>query len=59
MYTVDIAFYFQPSGSLFGFSRFSAKLGAPLLANFTVYLSFGVSAIGAPTTLSVGWVFRF
>lgn len=59
MYTVDIAFYFQPSGSLFGFSRFSAKLGAPLLANFTVYLSFGVSAIGDPTTLSVGWVFRF
>lgn len=59
MYTVDISLFFQPSGSLFGFSRFGARLGAPLLANFTVYLSFGVSAIGDPTTLSVGWVFKF
>lgn len=59
MYTVDIALYFQPSGSLFGFTRFGARFGAPLLANFTLYLSFGISAIGDPTTLSVGWVFSF
>ncbi len=59
LYTVDIALYFQPSGSLFGFTRFGAKFGAPLLSNFTLYLSIGISAIGDPTTLSVGWVFKF
>ncbi len=59
MYTASIALYFQPSGSLLGFSRFGARFGAPLLANFTLYLSFGISAVGDPTTLSVGWVFRF
>lgn len=59
LYTVDISLYFQPSGSLFGFTRFGAKFGAPLLSNFTLYLSIGISAIGDPTTLSVGWVFRF
>lgn len=59
MYTANLALYFQPSGSLFGISRFGAKFGAPLLANFTLYLSFGISAVGDPTTLSVGWTFRF
>lgn len=59
LYTVDISFYFQPEGSLFGFTRFGARFGAPLLANFTLYLSTGISAIGGPTTFSVGWVFRF
>jgi len=59
MYTVEISLYFQPAGSLFGFTRFGAKFGAPLLANFTLYLSTGISAIGDPTSLSVGWVFRF
>lgn len=59
MYTINLAVYFQPSGSLFGFSRIGVELGAPLLANFTLTLSFGVSATGGPTTLSVGWIFKF
>jgi len=59
MYTINLAAYFQPSGSLFGFSRIGVDLGAPLLANFTLTLSLGVSALAGPTTLSVGWIFTF
>lgn len=59
MYTLALAVYFQPEGTLFGFTRIGADLGVPLLANFRLTLSFGVTATGEPTTLAVGWVLTF
>jgi hypothetical protein len=59
MYTLALAVYFQPEGTLFGFTRIGADLGVPLLANFRLTLSFGVTATGGPTTLAVGWVLTF
>jgi len=59
MYTLALAVYFQPEGTLFGFTRIGADLGVPLLANFRLTLSFGVTATVDPTTLAVGWVLTF
>ncbi|MBC7169701.1 hypothetical protein H5T54_02025 [Candidatus Bipolaricaulota bacterium] len=59
LYTLALAVYFQPSGTLFGFTRIGADLGVPLLANLKLTLSFGVTATGGPTSLSVGWVLTF
>jgi hypothetical protein len=53
-YTVDLAVYFQPSGSLFGISRIGANMSIPIMSNFTVKVSFAT-----PNSLSVGWVFTF
>jgi hypothetical protein len=59
MYTINVAVYFQPAGTLFGFTRILVETGIPLLANLTLTTSFGVAATGAPTTLSVGWIMTF
>jgi hypothetical protein len=53
-YTVDLAVYFQPSGSLFGITRLGANMSIPIMSNFTVNVSFAT-----PNSLSVGWVFTF
>lgn len=55
-YTVDIAIYFQPSGSLFGISRLGADMTIPIMANFTGEVGFDV---GTDVALDVGWTFTF
>mgnify|MGYP001626270625 CR=1 FL=1 len=58
MYTFGLSVYFQPSGSLFGFTRILADISAPIMANFDLLLSLSVSVTGG-TELAVGWSFRF
>jgi|Deesub1362B_J571_1020462.scaffolds.fasta_scaffold01812_6 hypothetical protein len=57
-YQAEFAFYFQPSGVLFGLSRFSAWLSIPVMSGFTseVTLEAGPSVV---TSLTVGWTFSF
>ncbi len=59
-YTLSVAVFFQPSGTLFGLSRFLMDLSAPVMSNFSLLLSLGLSVSGGgPTTLGVGWVLTF
>lgn len=58
MYSLGLAVYFQPSGSLFGFNRLRGDLSAPIMANLDLLLSLSVSVSGG-TALAVGWSFRF
>ncbi|MEN3010167.1 MAG: hypothetical protein ABDI20_04185 [Candidatus Bipolaricaulaceae bacterium] len=57
-YTLSLAAFFQPSGSLFGVTRVHGEASLPLMANFDLLLSLGVSLDGG-TRLAVGWSFRF
>lgn len=58
-YTIGVAVYFQPSGTLFGFTRIGVDVAVPLLANLILTTSFGVTATGDPSSLSVGWIMTF
>lgn len=57
-YVLGLAVYFQLSDSLFGLSRIVGDLWAPIMANFDLRLSLGVT-MGGGTEVSLGWAFRF
>lgn len=57
-WNLDVALYFQPTGSLFGLSRVVLDASFPLMANLRVNL--GLSAkVGEPAGLTAGWTFTF
>ncbi|MFN3346649.1 MAG: hypothetical protein ACK42E_02420, partial [Candidatus Bipolaricaulaceae bacterium] len=58
MYTLGLAVFFQPEGSLFGLTRIKGDASVPVMANFDLLLSLSVSITGG-TELAVGWSFRF
>lgn len=58
MYSLSLAVFFQPAGSLFGLTRIHGDVSAPIMANFDLLLSLSVSLSGG-TELAVGWDFRF
>lgn len=57
-WSLALATYFQAEGSLFGLTRIKGDLSAPIMANFDLRLSLGVT-VGGGTELAVGWSFRF
>ncbi len=57
-YQLTLASYFQPSGSLFGFTRLEGELSVPLLKNFDLLLWLSVDIAG-DTELGLGWRFSF
>lgn len=57
-YSLALSVFFQPAGSLFGFTRIQGDLSVPIMANFDLLLSLSVSLSGG-TELAVGWSFRF
>ncbi len=58
MYSLSLAVFFQPEGSLFGLTRIQGDLSVPIMANFDLLLSLSVSVEGG-TKLALGWTFRF
>lgn len=58
MYSLSLAAFFQPEGSLFGLTRIQGDLSVPIMANFDLLLSLSVS-LGGGTELAIGWTFRF
>lgn len=58
IWSLALAVYFQPAGSLFGLTRIKGDLSVPIMANFDLRLSLGVE-VGGGTELAVGWAFRF
>jgi len=57
-YSVDLSVFFDAGGGLFGISRVGADMSIPVMSNFTLNTSFGVTTAG-DTTLDIGWTFTF
>ncbi|HEC62878.1 MAG TPA: hypothetical protein ENI38_00590 [Candidatus Acetothermia bacterium] len=57
-YQAEFAFYFRPSGVLFGLNRFTAWLSIPVMAGFAFEVSLEAGP-GVATSLTAGWTFSF
>jgi len=58
-YTVDLSVFFGSGGALFDITRFAASMKVPVMANFSLNISYSTDLCVGSQSFCIGWTFSF